>query len=149
MLVARGLQVTQKQTVWSLADLATTYLDVGGPTVTYRVNVIFRTDATVDVIRTVGSDLNNEQDPYVDPPAEAANTWVRCTFNSGDDMTGGDTRGVWHRCDVQREFELQQTSGAGPPELQGNFDFELSSDPSGSPIVALALSRTISAGELF
>lgn len=134
-------------TIWDLSDLIN-YSDVGVVTQTYAVEVVFQIDGTVDVLRDIGSDLLNQQDPYVDPTSETINTWVRCTHNFGDDMTAGEARGVWLRCDSQRIFTMRQTSGSGPPELNGNFDFELSSDSSGSPVEASALGKTIMAGEI-
>ncbi len=134
---------------WSLADLAASYEDSAGPTQTYGVDMVFRTDASVDVLRDIAADLNNEQDPYVDPTSQASNTWVRCHFISGTTMTSGDTLEVWHQLNVQRNFLLRYTSGGGADTVTGNFDFELSSDSSGSPIVAQALSVAITAGELF
>jgi hypothetical protein len=134
---------------WSLADLATSYSDQGGATTTYAVEVLFHTDATVDVFRDISADLLNEQNPYVNPAAQAANTWVRCTFVSGNDMTAGAARGVWHRLDTVRTFTMRHTSAGGEDKLTGVFDFELSSAASGSPIEAQKLAVTIIAGEAF
>lgn len=133
---------------WSLSNLATSYVDTAAATTTYTVDMVFRTDGTVDVLRPrIPSDLLNEQDPYVSPTSEASNTWVRCTYNSGDTMTGGDTLGTWHRLNTERRFTMTKVSTGGNDEFSGNFDFELSSDASGSPIRAQALSVTINVGE--
>lgn len=136
-------------TVWSMSGFAAAYTDVGGPSATYSVNVIFRTDATVDVIKGQGSNLNNEVNPYVDPTSEASNTWVRCTHISGDDMTHGHTRGVWNRLSSQAGFEMRYTSSGPDDQISGTFDFELSSDSGGSSIEAQALGTVITVGEIF
>lgn len=133
-------------TTWSLADLASTYSDTGSPTTTYRLTVVFQTDATVDIQRLQNTDLLNEQDPYVDPTSEAANTWVRATVNFGNALTGGDATGTWHQLNVQRTFELEHTSSGGDDTIQSNVTFELASDSGGSSIEASA-TMTITVGE--
>ncbi len=135
-------------TMWNLSDLASSYADLALGINTYAVQVTFRTDGTVDVLRDVAADLNNEQDPYVDPTSESSNTWVRCTHNSGDDMTAGDTRGVWHRLDVQRQFTMRITTTGPADDLSGNFDFDVSSDASGTPIEASKPGVSIVAGQI-
>lgn len=136
-------------TVYNLSDMAASHTDVGGFTDTYGISVIFRTDGTVDVTKLINLDTNDQVDPYVSPTSETSNTWVRCTFNSGDDMTSGDTRGVWHRLDTERSFTQEHTTGGGNDLLAGNFDYELSSDASGSPIEATKAGVTTQVGELF
>lgn len=131
--------------IFDLSDLGS-YVDLGGTTQTYGVDIVFRTAGDVDVLRDIGADILNAQDPYASDPA---NCWVRCTFIAGNTMTGGNTLGVWHRCDVQRNFLMRHTTSGGSDEIQGNFDLELSSDASGSPITAQHLNFSVNVGELF
>lgn len=133
---------------WDLSFLSTSaYLDVGALTQTYGVDITFRTAADVDVLRDIGSDILNEGDIVV-PSGEAANTWIRCTLTAGDDMTGGATRGAWHRLNVQRNFLMRYASGGGVDFITGTFTFELSSDASGSPVVATKTGVVVKAGEV-
>lgn len=130
-----------------LSNLATSYTDLDTLTGTYRVSVIFRMDSTVDVTRQFNADLNNEQDPYIDPLGGLSKTWVRCLHVSGDNMTGGDAVNTWHPLTSERVFTMQHTSSGGNDHISGFFDFELASDASGSNIQAQALNRNIQAGE--
>jgi len=132
---------------YNLADLATTYSDQAGTTTTYEVAIIFRTDATVDVTRLVGSTLNDEQVDYTD--GAVADCWVRCTYVSGDTMTGGSSLGTWHQCSTQRSFIMTHTTAGGEDLLQGTFKFELASDASGTPIEADSGNIIVTVGELF
>lgn len=133
---------------WSMAGFASSYTDQAPATQTYEIQIFFQVDATVDVFRLQGSDFLDEVDTYVTPANQNVNTWVRCTFNSGTDMTSGAARGVWHRLDSSRSFNMTYASSGGFDQITGNFDFELSSDSSGTPVVAQALSRVITVGEI-
>lgn len=133
--------------VWSLSNLADTYFDLGGATQTYGVDIIFQLDATVDVFRDIAADLLNEQVDYVSE-TPTTNTWVRCTHISGNDMTAGDARGVWHNIDVTRVFTMRIVSPGGSSDITGDFNFELSSDSSGSPVEASKLGVTVNVGEI-
>lgn len=113
---------------YDLSDLSGNYFDVGAITTTYGVEVIFRTDETVDVLRNVGSDFFNEQDPYTN---NVANTWVRCTFVSGDTYSSVLNLGVWQQCSTQRTYSFFSTF-----ERFGTYKFELASDSGGSTIRA-------------
>ena len=137
------------KTIWSMAGFDATYTDQGAATQTYAVQVVFHTDGTVDVFRDIAADLPNEVNPYVDPTVESSNTWVQCHFISGDHMTAGAAEETWWRLDVIRTFTMRHTSAGGTDLISGTFDFTLSSDASGSPVEAVALSRTITAGESF
>jgi hypothetical protein len=134
---------------WSLASMATSYTDLGGLTQTYEVGIFFQVDGTVDVFREQAADLLNEVDPYVDPTSGTVVTWVRCTWNSGDDMTSGNSRGTWHQLNTARAFVMTKVSSGGPDEFSGNFDFELSSESDGTPVEASKLSVTVNVGEIF
>ncbi len=149
MTVRSLLARARSSTIWTLATMAASYTDAAAPTQTYGVEVIFRTDGTLDILKDVLSDLLNEVSPYVDPTARTANTWVRCHFISGDTMTAGDTLETWLQLNAQKAFVMRYASSGGSDFITGDFDFELSSDSSGSPIVAQALAVTIKAGELF
>ena len=135
-------------TVWSLSNLASSYTDLGAPTQTYGVNIIFRTDGSVDVFKDINPDLLDEEQ-YVDPGPQSANTWIRCTHVSGDDMTGGGARGVWHRGTLAVSFLMRHTTGGGMDQLSGVFDFDVSSDASGTPIEASKPAVTVNVGEIF
>ena len=135
-------------TVWSLVNMASSYTDLGGPTQTYGVNIIFQTDGTLDVFKDIGADLFDEEQ-YVDPGSESSNTWVRCTYVSGNDMTGGGARGVWHRANLAVSFLMRYTTSGGTDQISGVFNFELSSDASGSPIEATKNNVTVTVGEIF
>ena len=132
---------------FDLSTLNTSYTDVGAATQTYGISVIFRTDGTVDVTKLIGSDLNNEVNPYVSPTSETSNTWVRCTYVSGTHLTGGSAEDTWVRCDAQKTFTLEYTSSGGNDEVDGTFNFELSSDASGSPVEATKNSVNLNVGE--
>lgn len=133
---------------WALGGLATLYADLGGATQTYEVGIFFQLDATVDVFRGQAADLLNEQIDYVSA-TPTSNTWVRCTHVSGDDMTSGSSRGAWHNINVPRNFTMTKVSGGGPDLFDGTFNFELSSDSSGSPVVASKLGVRVNVGEIF
>ena len=139
--VARGIS-------HDLSDLADNYADVGGSTTTYAVEIIARTDGSIDVLRDIGADLDDEE-VYVTPASAAANTWIRCSHISGNDMTSGDSRGVWHRLNAERNFTMRYTSSGGPDDLSGTFDIELSTSASGTPIVASKIGVLINVGEVF
>ena len=147
MTVRSIFSAARGEITWSLNDLASSYADINTPTQTYAVEVTFRTTGKVDVLRDIAADLLNEQNPYVDPESQAVVTWVRCKFVSGSDMTAGDTRDVWLQLNSERKYTMRHASSGGSDTRTGVFDFELSSDSSGSPIVAQALAVTISAGE--
>ena len=147
MTVRAIFSAARGKITWSLSDLASSYADLNPATQTYAVEMVFRTAGDIDVLRDIAADLLNEQDPYVDPAARAAITWVRCKLISGDDMTAGDTRNVWLQLTSERTYTMRHTSSGGTDIRLGVFDFELSSDASGSPIEAQALSVTIQAGE--
>jgi len=131
--------------IYSLANLASSYSDTSPVTTTYSVNIVFRTAGQVDVLRSVASNLLNEEQ-YVTPGSESANTYVRCTYVSGDHMTSGDTENTWHQCNIERNFEMLHTSAGGVDFLSGTFDIELSND-GGTTIVASKLGVTVEAGE--
>ena len=133
--------------VYSLTDMATSYADTSAATTTYGVKVIFRTDGTVDVEKDVGSNLNNEVDPYVNPASETANSHVRCAYVSGTHMTSGDAEDTWHALSSERSFYMQYTSSGGSDIVDGTFNFELSND-GGSTTVESKDSVNISVGEL-
>ena len=133
---------------WTLSSLATSYADVGGATQTYAVQVIFQVDATVDVFRDIAADLLNEQIDYVSA-LPTTNTWVRCLYISGDHMTAGAAEDTWHNLNVTRIFTMRIISPGGPSDISGVFNFELSSDSSGSPIEASKNNVNINAGEIF
>lgn len=134
---------------WALASLATLYTDLGGLTLTYSVNISFQADGTVDVFRGQAADLLNEVNPYVSPIAATVGTYVRCTHVSGNDMTAGDARGVWHRLNVQRNFTMQIVSPGGASDITGTFNFELSSEADGTPVEATKNNVVVNVGELF
>lgn len=138
------------QAVWDLSDFAAgePYNDLGNATTTYRVSIVFRTDGTIDVVKNQSAD-ENDVEQYVDPGSESANTWVRCTFLSGSNMTGGDTVGVWHRCDMEVSFQMEHTTSGGADTISGEFQFELSSESDGTPVEASVTNITISVGEIF
>lgn len=143
MAAFSGAQVIQ----YSLSNLASNYSDLDGATTTYTVNVIFRLDGSVDVLRAVNADLFNEEQ-FVTPGGQAANTWVRCTYISGDHLTGGDAENTWHQVNVQRNFSMSYSTSGGLDEIFGVFTFELSDD-GGPTIVATKSNVTINVGELF
>ena len=120
----------EEPVIYDLSDLNTFYQDVGGITQQYGINVIFRTDGTVDINRDTQSNLPDEQDPYTTDINEC---WVRCTYQSGDDVISGPARGVWHACTLQRDWRYAEF---GFPERIGTYRFELSSDSGGSVIEA-------------
>lgn len=121
------------------------YDDFGGATTTYRVQIIFQTDGTIDIGQLIGAGIQNVEEYSANP----SNIWVRCTNTGGNDMTGGAARNTWHQCNVQRIFEMEYTSGGGNDSITGEFTFELATDSGGSNIVATATGITVSAGELF
>lgn len=137
---------TFSSVAWSLSRLAASYADESLLTKTYQVLVTFQLDGTVDVFRAHSSNLLNEE-TYVAPDSGADGTWVRCTHQSGDDMTSGASRGVWHQCNAQRQFVMSHNSSGGDDQISGTFDFELASDSAGVSIVAQKLGVTVRVGE--
>ena len=131
-----------------MSAFADAYTDTQPDTQSYEIQIRFQIDATVDVFRLQQSDLLDEVNTYVTPINQNVNTWVRCTYNSGSDMTSGDARGVWLQLNVLRSFNMTYASSGGFDQISGDFDFELSSDSSGSPIVAQALGTGITVGAL-
>jgi len=136
-------------TTWDLTSMGTSYVDLGSTTTTYGVQVIFRTDGTLDVTRTIGANLNDEVNPYVSPTSQTTNTWVQCSYNSGNHLTGGSSEESWNRLSSQVSFLMEHTTSGGSDEIQGFFDFNLSSDASGSPIEATKSNVSLNVGEIF
>ena len=135
--------------IWDMSSMAASYDDSGGATTTYGISVIFRTDGSVDVTKLIGSDLNNEVDPYVDPASSTSDTWVRCLYVSGSHMTAGDAEDTWLRLDSERTFTMTHTSAGGNDEISGTFNFELSSESDGTPEEAAKDNVNINVGETF
>ena len=136
-------------TTWDMSSMGTSYTDTGAATTTYGVSVIFRTDGTVDVTRVINSNLNDEVNPYVTPTSETSNTWVRCLYVAGTHMTAGDAEDTWHRLDSQRTFTMTYATSGGSDQVDGTFNFELSSDSSGTPEEAAKDNVNIDIGETF
>lgn len=134
--------------IYSLANLPSALLDVGGTTATYGVRVAFRTDGTIDIIRNQGSD-DDDVETYVIPASRSAGLHVRCTYVSGDHLTGAtEPEDTWLALTSERIFLMQYASGGGSDDVSGVFDFELSND-GGTTVVASAEDVTINVGELF
>ena len=133
-------------TIYSLSNMAGSYSDTAFGANTYSVTVRFSTDGTVDVLKSVGADLNNEEQ-HTEPGDNSVNTSVRCTNISGADMTSGETRSAWHLISTNRDFVMSYAAGGGPDTISGVFDFELSND-GGSTIAATKSNVTITAGSL-
>lgn len=130
--------------VWSLSNLASSYIDKTTAADTYQVNFAFQTDGSVDVFRLVLTDLNDEEQ-YVTPGSGSSSTYVRCTYVSGDHMTSGDAEDTWHLCSSQINFVMTKVANGGIDELSGVFTFELSPD-NGTTVVATKSNVTVTAG---
>jgi len=148
MLVGGFMSQIVPDTAWDLSQLSSSYFDGSAATTTYAIEVIFRTDGTVDILRDVLTDLPEEQNPYVTPVTEAANTWVQCTYSSGTNSITGPTLSSWHRLDTQRGWRYEYTSSGGSDSIAGTYIWKLSSDSSGSPVEATA-TITLDVGETF
>lgn len=130
-----------------LSDLNSSYADLGALTQTYRVEIEFTNDSTVDVLREFQSDLLDEQVDYVKPLGSLPNVYVRCLYVSGDHMTAGDAEDTWHLLGSGKQFIMQHTSAGGEDYLLGTFKFQLSTD--GSTVHEDTGNVTIQVGELF
>ncbi len=132
--------------VYSLANIPSSMADTGAATTTYALTVRFNTDGTVDVLKLIGSDIIGVE-TFCAPVSYVAGLHVRCSYVSGDNMTGGDAEDTWHAMTSARSFIMQHTSGGGSDFLLGVFNFELSDD-GGSTEVANIDNRSVSAGEI-
>jgi len=148
MLVGGFMSQVVPSTSWDLSQLSSSYADESAATTTYGVEVIFRTDGTVDILRDVLTDLPDEQNPYVTPTSEASNTWVQCTYSSGNNSITGPALTTWHRLDTQRGWRYAYTSSGGSDFISGTYIWKISSDSSGSPVEDTK-TITLTAGELF
>lgn len=117
-----------------LSPFSGSWSDTGVPTVTYEVRWFFDTDGTADEYRA--QDTDNLNLVLIVPGVKAADTWVRCTENSGLTLTTG-TPGTWQQLNSTRTFAIARSL----LESGYNITFELATDSSGTNIVA---SKTIS-----
>lgn len=147
MLLVNVLAAGGSPGVYSLSNLNSSYSDTDFGADTYGVVVWFRTDGTVDVTRTVAADLNDEE-TYVVPGSQSANTYVRCSYVSGSHLTGGAAEDTWLKLDVQRGFSMSYAASAGPDTISGVFTFELSRNSDGSNVLATKSNVTITVGSL-
>lgn len=147
MILAAMAAPGNQPTVYSLTNMQGAYADVDFGAATYVVQIRFAPDGTVDVLRNIAADLLNEE-THTTPGDDSDNTYVRCTNVGGSDMTSGQARGVWLAIDQNRDFIMSYAAAGGPDTIQGDFDFELSSDASGSPIEASKLSVNVSVGSI-
>ena len=137
-------------TVYDLSDLAGSYSDVGGTSVTYSVEIIIRNtnDGTVDVTRGQSANQNNEEN-YLVPP-NGMNLWVQCTQNSGTALNVGDTVGSWVTLESaqSRSFGLSYLSSGPADSISTNIDLDIATDSGGTNIVASRASIVVTVGEI-
>lgn len=132
--------------IFSMANFPSSITDLGIATTTYEVSIQFQTDGTVDVIKQVNSD-DLDVETYVMPGSFSDQLHVRCLFNSGDNMTGGDAEDVWHALTSARSFIMTHVSAGGDDQISGNFDFSISRD-GGSTILEEQTGVTVNVGEV-
>jgi hypothetical protein len=74
-------------------------------------------------------------DAWTDPSRVSIGSsyWIRFTNHTGTNPNGGASLGVWHPLSTQREVRWEQTSIG---TISGAVKVEISSDASGTPIVA-------------
>lgn len=89
-----------------------------------------QTDGDEFVFKQVGSDIN--LDGWVLPRRSGAGLYARFTGVAGS-PTSGDTLGVWHNLSWTRSQTVSRSVGGG---TSFTFDVDISTDASGSPIVA-------------
>jgi hypothetical protein len=147
MLVGGFLSQSSTPTmIWNLSDLGPSYTDSAAATQTYAVEVSFRTDATVDIFKDVGSNQLDEQVEYVSPTSGVSDTWVACSYVSGDDIISGLSKDTWYNCSSIRTWRYAYTSTGGTDLKSGVYTFKLSSDSSGT-VVEATQNVTLTAGE--
>ena len=130
---------------YSLSNVPSPMADTGAATGTYRVTVRFNLDGTVDVVKLIGSSIIGVE-TFCTPVSYVAGLHVRCSYVSGDNMTGGDAEDTWHALTSARSFIMEYTSSGGSDFILGVFNFELSDDAGVSEVADID-NRTVSAGE--
>ena len=136
-------------TIYDLSSLASSYSDTGGATTTYGITFTARdsiTDGTIDVLRTINSDLNNEE-LMLDPIGTSL--WIKATYVSGQTFTSGDAVGSWLELSADKSWTMSYTSSGGADTVSGVYKFELATDSGGSNIVADSGNITFQVGETF
>lgn len=137
--------VTTAGVIYDLSSLGTAYEDTGFTAQTYHVQTVFRTAGDIDILRLIGSDSLNVQDPYT---SKTDKCWVRCRYVSGNAIITGPTLNTWVACSTERVWEYSYAGGGGADTRVGTYDFTLASDSGGTNIKAGPKNVTFTAGTI-